>query len=213
MRFAWVFLFSGRLMRINSPGKVLLTAFEPYGLVKVNSSWEAIRDWEGRKIGGAVLSVACLPVVYGAVRPRLAGLLRRGKPELVIAFGQYPQRRREIFLEHVALNVDFSEVPDNRGACAAGTCVRTDRPLALASGLPLDRIYQRLKALGVPVKHSYFAGTYLCNHLFYHLCDLATAGNKKIRAGFIHLPPLSRSMPLVKLRRAVSAVVRAALAT
>lgn len=191
---------------------ILLTAFEPFGPVKVNSSWEAIRDWEGTRIGKNVIHVARLPVVYGAVRPRLERLLRRWKPGIVLSLGQYPFRRTEILLENVALNVDHAELPDNRGAKPRGGPVRRGAPLALATKLPCAKILAALGRRKIPARMSYFAGTYLCNHLFFHLMDLAGSRKGVRAAGFVHLPRSSKKMPLAKLKQGVRTIVEVAAA-
>jgi pyroglutamyl-peptidase len=48
-----------------------------------------------------------------------------------------------------------------------------------------------LRGEGIPAKHSYSAGVYLCNEVFYTEMEWALSNNKM--AGFIHIP-LATSM-------------------
>jgi len=192
----------------NKATTVLLTAFEPYLDVKVNSSWEALKDWDKRVLDEAELRVIKMPVVYGQVKNRLVKALERYRPSIVIAFGQYPYRRSEILLENIAVNVNYSEAPDNRGKMPRGNPVVKEGPLALATKLPLIKVLNRLKKKHIRVKLSYSAGTYLCNHQFYHIMYLAAKYRFIKQAGFVHLPALSDIMPLRKMQSACEQVVR-----
>lgn len=65
-------------------------------------------------------------------------------------------------------------------------------PAALDSALPLAEIERRLRQVGIPVRLSDDAGTYLCNAAFYTLLhDPGMEDAKSIPRGFVHVPPLN----------------------
>jgi pyroglutamyl-peptidase len=141
--------------------KVLVSGFEPFGGDPINSSLEVVRNLP-RAVGGSRLSVAELPVVYGAASTMLRRLVALERPDCVIALGLAGGPHA------------VSAVP---GA-----------PAALPPTLPLREMIGRLRAAGIPVETSRGAGTFLCNHVFFHLVEHAWRDEPSLLAGFVHLP-------------------------
>ncbi|HLG42658.1 MAG TPA: pyroglutamyl-peptidase I [Planctomycetota bacterium] len=165
-----------------SGGAVLLLGFEPFKGFPVNSSWESVKDFEGRELHGRRLFARRLPVSYGRAGEVLDRALAETRPEIALAFGVHGGS--EVRLERVAVNADHEKRPDNDGAKRWDAPILPGQPPAMAGALPLDRIERRLKESGFPAKISFHAGTYLCNHVYFLLMQ------KGLRAGFIHVPPL-----------------------
>ena len=68
--------------------KVLVTGFEPFGGEPINPALEAVKQLEGREIGGCRVVTRALPVVRHAAIEVLLEHLRETDPVLVIAVGQ-----------------------------------------------------------------------------------------------------------------------------
>jgi pyroglutamyl-peptidase len=185
--------------------RLLLTAFEPFGKFRVNSSWEAIRVLDGLAFGEWRVSVRRLPVSFRRAGPALERALRELRPRAAISFGLAPAL--SIRLERIALNVDYTERADNDGRRMDDRPIIPDGRIALESTLPLRSILRRLRRKGIKAGLSFHAGTYLCNHVFYVLRSKAPS----IPAGFVHVPPLPqgkiKGWPLSRLRRAAREIV------
>lgn len=173
---------------------LLVTGFEPFGKFRVNPSWEAIKDLDGLVVSGWTVRVRCLPVSYRRAGPAVKRALKETRASRAIAFGLGADRR--IALERIALNADHTAVPDNDGARPRDRRIAPRGPMIFESTLPLDRIERRMRMARLPVKRSFHAGTYLCNHVFYLLRHLGVPG------GFIHVPPPGK-MSLARIRKAV----------
>lgn len=148
---------------------VLVTGFEPWDKERRNPSGEV-----AAALGGHVL-----PVDYRRADREIRRLIRRYRPSAILMLGLASKRKR-LSLEEVALNVDH---------CEEGRWKRWRKrigkgPLALASRLPIDRLYAALRRSRVPVSVSHHAGTFICNHVFY-----AALAATRVPCGFVHVPP------------------------
>jgi pyroglutamyl-peptidase len=166
--------------------KVLVTGFEPFGGDRVNSSREVIRNLP-RAAAGQRITVAELPVVYGAAQRMLRRLVALERPDCVVSLG-LAGGRRAVSFETRAVNLDDARIPDNDGNRPRGRPAVPGAPGALPPTLPLRAMIARLRAAGIPVETSPSAGTFLCNHVFYHLVEHAWRDEPSLLAGFVHLP-------------------------
>ena len=66
---------------------VLMTAFEPFGGESINPSWEAVRTFDGKEIGGARIAVRQLPVVFATCGEVLTQALEEIQPDRVLCIG------------------------------------------------------------------------------------------------------------------------------
>lgn len=170
------------------PRVILVTGFEPFGGDVTNSSWEAVRNLDGKHFGNATVVVAQLPVVWGKAAEKLHELTKAHKPVAVISFGQAGEE--PVLLETTAHNVR-ENIPDNEKKMPQTLQIYNHAPPALKTGLPLPEIEIRLRTAGIPVRVSQDAGTYLCNDIFYTLMyDPGTDNTKRNPRGFVHVPPL-----------------------
>jgi pyroglutamyl-peptidase len=193
---------AGPLVRVSdlrdvSRRTILVTGFGPFLDVKENPSWEAIRDLDGTRIGGARIAVARLDVTYASAAEQLQAAIDRVRPDVVLALGVAPDSA--LRLETTARNLDTAASPDVAGEVRAGRKVRADGPATLPSRLPLEALRAALEADGFEVRASDDAGGYLCNHLFYELLTRRPTGV----AGFVHVPELRAPWDLPRLQRAV----------
>ena len=201
----------------HTPGRVLLTGFDPFDGAPVNPSWLAVQALHNRQIGGRRIVAAQLPTVFGTSLRQLDTLLDQLRPELVICVGQ-AGGRGAISLERVAINVDDAPIPDNAGARPVDAPVAPDAPAAYFSSLPIKSLLAALQREGLRAEVSQTAGTFVCNHVFYGLMHrIAThPGLRHTRGGFVHVPWLPEQgtphMALDEVVRGLRVVVRSALA-
>lgn len=155
--------------------RVLVTAFKPFDQRPTNQSLEVMK----KLIHVDKLS---LDVLFEKAFETLKHHLKLNEYDYIICLGEAPYKN--IYLEHVALNIMHARIPDNDSFKPLNEPVRAHSPLALSTSLPLTDISRYLKEKGHIHTHSYHAGTYVCNDLFYRLMHF----NLSTPRGFIHVP-------------------------
>lgn len=170
-------------------GRILLTAFEPFGGSSVNASLETATLLAG---SDPSIDLVVLPVVRGdAGRIALACLKERREagapPTLIVSLGEAGPEM-VVRLEKVAINWDHYRIPDNAGNQPQDTLILPDGPDAYFATLPVAEAVHRLSALTpVPITVSLSAGAFLCNHIAYvllnHLQDRPVCPY-----AFVHIP-------------------------
>ncbi|MFY4775742.1 pyroglutamyl-peptidase I [Metabacillus sp. RGM 3146] len=167
--------------------KVLLTGFEPFGGEKINPSWEAVKQLNGKVFDDIELSAERIPTVYRESIDALEMHIEKHQPDIVICVGQ-AGGRLHVTPEKVAINLDEARIPDNAGNQPIDEKISEDGPAAYFTGLPIKRMVEGMKEQGIPASVSYTAGTFVCNHVFYGLMDYIHRTSSNIRGGFIHIP-------------------------
>ena len=172
--------------------KILLTGFEAFGTVDENPSQVIVERLAELHSLPDHITLACevLPVEYELTGQLIRDLIKIHEPDAVVMLG-VAASRREINLEYHAVNCDTATSPDNKGVKRTGHVIdyRFDHYFKRTSTLPLDYLYYELRENGIPVKRSYDAGGYVCNHLFYHALSYALDDSPQaLKTGFIHLP-------------------------
>jgi len=202
-------------------GTVVLTGFEPFDGESSNPSEEIARALDGEVLHGHRVVGAVLPVAFAPAPLRLAELMERHRPALVLALGQ-AGGRSELSLERVAINLIDARIRDNEGLQPIDEPVVAGAPDAYFSGLPLKAMRARLLALGIPATLSLTAGSYLCNQVFFALAHLIATRHPDVRGGFMHVPwlpqqaarhPGQPSMALETMIAGVRAALECALVT
>jgi pyroglutamyl-peptidase len=163
---------------------MLIVGFAGYAGRGINPAADIANALNGERIAGREIVGAVLPVDYAGLQRRLAELVERHSPKAVICLGLWPGEPM-IRLERLGANVNDFEIPDNEGRIEAGP-IEPSGPAARLSSLPLEDIWHRLIAAGIPARLSSSAGNFLCNATLYHVLGIAEA--RAIRAGFIHVP-------------------------
>ena len=164
--------------------KILVTAFEPFGSSKRNSSLETMMTLPGR-IGECQIERLMLPVVYDRCAEVLREKIEEISPSAVVCLGQ-ADGRGMITPEYTAVNVKHSASPDNAGQICTLEPIIEGAPDGYITTLPVGRMTENMKNAGYPASLSFTAGTYVCNNLMYHAIHCTKP--LEIRAGFIHLP-------------------------
>lgn len=165
--------------------QVLLTGFGPFGENRVNPSQLVIE-----RLGGVIL-----PVSAERTPRALGAAVDQRRPDALLMLG-LAEQREEIQIERVAINVLDFRLPDNDGKQPVDVPVEPKGPAAYLSNVPVKAIVAAWSEAGIPGSVSNSAGTFCCNQVLY------TALHRGLRAGFIHLPPLSKSSLEVMVRAA-----------
>lgn len=167
--------------------RVLLTGFQPFGGESINPSYEAIKQLDIHRLP-CELYVMELPVVFYEASRLIIDKMHEVDPDIIIMVGQ-AGGRKEISVERVAINLDDSSIPDDRGVSPQDDPISLFGPTAYFSTLPTKLIVSSLHEKHIPAKLSYSAGTYLCNHIFYSVMhELDVSQKNQVHAGFIHVP-------------------------
>ena len=197
---------------------VLLTGFEPFADDATNPSGDAVRLVAQAWSGPERLVTAILPVTFAGAAATLRALIAEHAPALVIATG-LAGGRAAVTPERVAINLVDARIPDNAGARPCDEPSLAGGPAARFTTLAAKAIVRDAAAAGIPAALSTTAGTFVCNHVFYHALD-AAAARPGMRAGFIHVPYARESaptgapaLPLGDIARALEIAVRTSIDT
>ncbi|MCP4833698.1 MAG: pyroglutamyl-peptidase I [Phycisphaera sp.] len=172
---------------------LLLTGFQPFGGAEINPSAGVVEALLADPPAGIDLAAMVLPVETGVAAEALLAEIDRSGADTVVMLGE-ARGRSVISIEQVAVNLlDFS-MPDNAGNRIEDRPIVAGGPDAVFSTLPVRRLVEGLREVGIPVERSLSAGTYLCNEISYRVLERhrtrGTDGLPGLRAGFVHLPSL-----------------------
>lgn len=168
--------------------KILLTGFNQFSSLSANPSEAIVQQVaQNCRIEGVRLVTEVLPTEFVRAGNRIRELIRTLVPDAAIALG-VARGTDCVRLERVALNIDDSETPDNLGDTPISRIIQPRGPVAYWSTLPLGRLMDVWKGLGVPVEISSHAGTYVCNHAFYSARHEIERLNAAAQCGLIHVP-------------------------
>lgn len=169
----------------------LVTAFEPFGEHRTNSSWDALEatsvSWPSE------IATLLLPVDYRAAHTQLRQAIDDLNPRAVLCTGLAKglvfrverQARRPVALA------------DEVGAARAG------------GRWPWAEMRQALGQAGVVTLDSNDAGRYVCESTYWSLLTYGTALRRPEFAAFLHVPPESQDHPIPRIAKAVGSVVQA----
>jgi pyroglutamyl-peptidase len=167
----------------------LLTGFEPYGGRGVNPAFEIMRRLDGAAIGDTKVVGRPLPVSYEALNENIETLLEELTPAAIVSVGLWPGEPM-LRLERLAVNVADFEIPDNDGLVLSDATIQGNAQTAFMATLPLRAIEEALLSLGIPVRVSNTAGTFLCNATMFGFLQALAARGRAVPCGFVHVPYL-----------------------
>ena len=172
--------------------RVLVTGFEPFAQSSFNPS-EAILG-EFPLLAGPKQThqhIHRLRTDFEVSGRQIVSLVKRIRPDKILLLG-LAEDRDGIWLERVALNLDDSSIPDNRGVIRHGRPILRWGPAAYFSTAPVDSLCKRLSKNGVPVAISNHAGTFVCNHVYYKALHCINALSLSCQCLLVHLPVTGR---------------------
>jgi pyroglutamyl-peptidase len=138
-------------------------------------------------VGDVVVHTVELPTSYARSAEVLRDAIEEARPKLVLCVGQ-AGGRTELCLERVAINVQDARIRDNDGRQPIDKPVVPDGPAAHFTTLPIKACVAAMRQAGLPAAVSNSAGTFVCNHIFYALMDIAQSHPIPMRGGFLHIP-------------------------
>lgn len=177
------------------PGRVLLTAFEPFDGTGLNASEQGCRAFLERWGSEFDVHFALLPSEYDRDVEAVERARAAGPVDAVLHTGQM-SGARGIRVERLAVNVRYGNVPGAGTGRALPTeeipqhRIDPEGPAALFSTLPVDDLAAAIRAAGVPAVVSNHAGIYLCNHVLYHSLLRSEREGRHVPTGFLHIPCL-----------------------
>jgi pyroglutamyl-peptidase len=181
--------FKENQTKITEPNPiVLITGFEPFGTYDINPSQLIVEALNGTEIEGAQIIGIVVPVNFTESVVMVTQAIKKYDPVVVLSIGLAASSKC-VRVENVGLNIKKN--PNVSG-------IRRNNhsgPLFLFSSLPSGLIVKELRYLGIPVRQSYFAGTYVCNALLYGVLGYITDHNLETHMGFLHVPLLSSQSP------------------
>ena len=172
--------------------RLLVTGFGAFPGAPVNPTELLVAEIEARrgKLSAVCdLQTAVFDVDYRALPSRLDAIAAEGCPDIAVHFG-FAATARGFRLERAARNEIRPHAPDSAGHQPDCATICDDGGAVHPSTLPLAAIEVALRARGMAVEHSDYAGGYLCNFLFYHACGGLRPAYAPQMAGFIHVPSL-----------------------
>lgn len=173
-------------LRLHVPAVLLISGFGPFSGYDVNPSIEALRPLDGELAGGMDVHVVELPVVWDESWDILLAAIEEVQPDILIGTGVAGTDAMRY--EVTALNTEWGA--DVEGAYAAGEEVVEGGAASLPTQLPVEEMAAAVTGAGFATTLSDDAGTYLCNHIFYHVVHHAEfEATRPMIAGFIHVPP------------------------
>lgn len=166
--------------------QILVTGFDPFGGETVNPAWEAVRRLP-HEIGGAEIIPLMIPTIFGKAPEIILKEVERLHPDAVISVGQ-AAGRTAITPERIAINMESAFIADNAGFQPYEQPVIPSGPDGYFSLLPVVDMVDAVKAEGLPGYISNTAGTFVCNHVMYHLLHACHILYPDMISGFIHVP-------------------------
>lgn len=165
---------------------ILITGFTPFAGEKMNPSYEAIKLLPDDIMGYNIVKKE-IETAFHFSKNQLIPIFETIKPAAVILVGQ-AGGAKNMRIERVAINIDDASIKDNNDYMPVDKPIIPDGPAAIFSTLPVRKIVENLLDDGIPAIISNSAGTYVCNHLMYHLLYHLKTNQIDIPAGFIHVP-------------------------
>ena len=166
--------------------KALVTGFDAFGGDEVNPSSLAVGRLK-KRLGKVAVQAAELPTSFARSTEALRMAIAKAKPDIVLCVGQ-AGCRSDLCLERVAINVQDARIRDNDGKQPIDKPVVAGGPSAHFTTLPIKACVAAMRQAGLPAAVSNTAGTFVCNHIFYALMDIAAAHPTPLRGGFLHIP-------------------------
>ena len=186
--------------------RLLITGFDPFGGNSINPSWMAV-DLLPESIGEYTLCKLPIPTVYGKAAAIVLDKAKEFRPDMILCIG-LASGRDAVTPERIAVNIRDERIADNAGNQLSGERIAKDGPAAYFSTVPVEKMAQSIRNVGIPASVSNTAGTFVCNDVLYTL--LHHYAETDTRVGFIHVPNIPESgTPSLPIEQHVSALAAA----
>ncbi len=191
---------------------VLVTGFEPFGVYPTNPSQVIVESLNGSSIADAEIIGVVLPVNFTTSVDYAIDAIELYHPDVVISLGLMAKADR---IEVEKIGVNLKRYPLGDGRWSFPRLIEKKSRLLRITSLPTNDIARKILEAGIPARQSFFAGTYVCNALFYGLLGYVVEKNLTTVIGFIHVPLLDsqdpQGMPLEQMVDAVKIAIQESL--
>jgi pyroglutamyl-peptidase len=171
---------------------VLVTGFEPFGVHAINPSQVIAEILNGTIISDAEIIGIVLPVDFNRSVEEARAAIDQYHPDVVLSLG-LAARSRVVKVEKIAVNL--KRFPRDDGTWSFPQRIQSNGPFFRVTALDAGGIAWEMRHAGIPARQSFFAGTYICNSLFYALLGDVRENNLTASVGFIHVPLLDSQDP------------------
>lgn len=168
--------------------KILVTGFDPFGGEPINPAIETVKRLPDKIAGAEIIKLEIPTVCHKSLRV-IDEAVAEHDPDVVLSIGQ-AGGRPDITVERVGINVDDCRIPDNEGNQIIDEPVYPDGPDAYFVKVPIKAMVQKIQSRNIPASISNTAGTFVCNHVTYGVCQLLATKYPGKKSGFIHIPYL-----------------------
>ena len=141
---------------------LLISAFEPFEGRLKNQSMVVLENLQGKMI-----QKVTLPVEFQKGFDTLKSFCEQNQPSIILCLGEAADAVPRI--EHVAINMMHARIPDNSGYQPELEPIIKSGPTSRTTQLDLEDLGNFLSKKGVLYQHSFHAGTYICNDLYYRM--------------------------------------------
>lgn len=181
------------ITNINDSQIVLVTGFEPFDIYDINPSQLIAEELNGQIIDGAEIVGIILPVDFDKSVENVTRAIEDYNPLVVISLG-LDAKTKTIDVEKLSINL--KRYTRNESAFwFIPRFLDFGSPFFRLSTLKTKEIVENLKTADISAKQSFFAGTYVCNAVFYKTLAYIDENELSMRAGFIHVPLLVSQDP------------------
>ena len=177
--------FSLSVSSSSSASIVLVTGFEPFMNYTVNPSGVLAEALNGTVIENSTIIGVVLPVDFNASFARLMQAIDQYQPVLLICTG-LNAKAHQIRVETITYNLMRYQKDD--GTWSFPRRIDPSGPFLRPGSLPSYEIMKNIRKENIPVRISFFPGTYVCNWVFYQSVGYLASHQLNIRVGFIHVP-------------------------
>ncbi|KAA0008018.1 MAG: hypothetical protein DRN01_03755 [Thermoplasmata archaeon] len=179
----------------------MATMFNPVQLIS--------ESLNGQTINNASIVGPSVPVEWNESISVVTQAVEDVKPVTVLSIGLAPNTRF-IRVEKIGLNLRC--MSSDNGKRYVFSKVEPDGPSLLVTDIPTHYIAKEIRKSGISARQSFFAGTYICNNLFYGLLKYKQSSNPDLKVCFVHVPPLKsmdskNGMSLDEMTKAVKLVI------
>lgn len=171
---------------------VLVTGFEPFDIYDINPSQLIAEALDGQNFEGAEIIGIVLPVDFDESVEVIVQAITNHSPLLVISAGLSP-RAHKINVEKCGINLKM--LSRNESMWFIPRRLDPRGPFIRLSPLHTKEIVIKLREAGIPSRRSFFAGTYVCNAVYYGTLGHIEEYKLPTKSGFIHVPLLSSQDP------------------
>jgi pyroglutamyl-peptidase len=171
---------------------VLVTGFEPFGVYPTNPSQVVAETLDGSSLDDADIIGLVLPVNFTTAVEHAIDAIEWYHPDVVISLG-LDVKAKGIEVEKVGVNLKRFPLGDGRWSFPR--FLERKSPFLRFTSLHTYTMVRKIRDADIAAKQSFFAGTYVCNALFYGLLGYVNDQGLNTSIGFIHVPLLDSQDP------------------